>query len=77
MINFICLFIKIILNIFKTKRVLIYEIALLKKEPSATIIITQGIEQQLPNKYKSQKSGKILKMPILSGLHHHYYRKAA
>jgi hypothetical protein len=49
----------------------------LKKEPSATIIITQGIEQQLPNKYKSQKSGKILKMPILSGLHHNYYRKAA
>ena len=37
----------------------------------------QGIDQQVPNKYKSLRSGKILKLPILSGLHHHYYRKAA
>ena len=37
----------------------------------------QGIEQQVPNKYKSCKNGKIIKLPILSGLHHHYYRKVA
>ena len=37
----------------------------------------QGIDQQVPNKYNSCENGKIVKLPILSGLHHHYYRKAA
>jgi hypothetical protein len=37
----------------------------------------QGIDQQVPNKYKSCKNGKVVKLPILSGLHHHYYRKVA
>jgi hypothetical protein len=37
----------------------------------------QGIEQHVPNTYKSCKNGKIIKSPILSGLHHHYYRKVA
>ena len=37
----------------------------------------QGINQQVPKKYISKKNGKIVKMPILSGLHHHYYRRVA
>jgi len=37
----------------------------------------QGIDQNIPKKYIPQKEGKIIKMPILSGLHHHYFRKAA
>ena len=37
----------------------------------------QGINQQIPKSYSIQQNGKIIKMPILSGLHHHYYRKAA
>ena len=37
----------------------------------------QGIDQQVPKKYLSKKNGIIVKMPILSGLHHHYYREAA
>ena len=31
----------------------------------------QGIEHQVPNKYKSCKNGKIIKLLIFSGLHHH------
>ena len=37
----------------------------------------QGINQKIPTNYVPQKRGKILKMPILSGLHHHYFREAA
>ncbi len=37
----------------------------------------QGINQNIPKKYLTQKEGKIVKLPILSGLHHHYYREAA
>ena len=37
----------------------------------------QGINQNIPKKYIPQKSGKIIKLPILSGLHHHYFRKVA
>jgi hypothetical protein len=37
----------------------------------------QGINQQVPKRYTPQQDGKIVKMPILSGLHHHYYRRAA
>jgi transposase InsO family protein len=37
----------------------------------------QGISQQVPKKYTPQQNGRIIKMPILSGLHHHYYRRAA
>ncbi|MGD9200977.1 MAG: integrase core domain-containing protein [Chitinispirillia bacterium] len=37
----------------------------------------QGIDQQVPKRYEPKTAGKILKMPILSGLHHHYYREAA
>ena len=37
----------------------------------------QGIDQQVPKSYISQRDGKVIKMPILSGLHHHYYRSAA
>ena len=37
----------------------------------------QGIDQHIPKEYLPQKRGKILKMPILSGLHHHYFREAA
>jgi putative transposase len=37
----------------------------------------QGIDQNIPKKYFPQKAGKILKTPVLSGLHHHYYREAA
>ena len=35
----------------------------------------QGINA-VPCGYKPQEEGKIMKIPILSGLHHHYYRKA-
>jgi transposase InsO family protein len=42
-----------------------------------TIRPHQGIKQNVPKKYIPLKNGKILKKPILSGLHHHYYRKAA
>ena len=37
----------------------------------------QGLEQQIPGGYRPEGEGEILKVPILSGLHHHYYRKAA
>ena len=37
----------------------------------------QGIDQTIPNGYISQKFGKIKSTPILSGLHHHYFREAA
>ena len=37
----------------------------------------QGIGQDTPKKYIPLKRGEILKVPILSGLHHHYYRRVA
>jgi len=37
----------------------------------------QRIDQKVPKNYKSCENGKIVKLPVLSGLHHHYYRKAA
>lgn len=37
----------------------------------------QGREQQIPKGYCPQGEGKILRIPILSGLHHHYFRRAA
>ena len=37
----------------------------------------QGLDQQIPARYYSKKEGKILKIPILSGLDHHYFRRAA
>ena len=37
----------------------------------------QGINQNIPENYEPQKKGKIIKLPVLSGLHHHYFREAA
>ena len=37
----------------------------------------QGIDQQIPMGYKPQINGGVFKIPILSGLCHHYFRKAA
>ena len=37
----------------------------------------QGIEQQVPGGYEVQTEGKIVSIPILSGLHHHYERRSA
>ena len=37
----------------------------------------QGINQSIPQGYTSQDKGRIVKMPVLSGLWHHYYREAA
>ena len=37
----------------------------------------QGLDQQTPTGYSPEEKGEILKIPILSGLHHHYFRKAA
>jgi transposase InsO family protein len=37
----------------------------------------QGIDQDIPKKYEPKTEGNITKMPILSGLHHHYFRRAA
>jgi hypothetical protein len=37
----------------------------------------QGIDQRTPRKYKSHFYGKVQKLPILGGLHHHYIRRAA
>ena len=37
----------------------------------------QGIDQNIPKKYLPTGKGEIVKLPILSGLHHHYYRKVA
>ena len=37
----------------------------------------QGLDQQPPSGYRPQEEGEILKIPILSGLHHHYFRRAA
>ncbi|MBN2441077.1 MAG: transposase [Spirochaetales bacterium] len=36
----------------------------------------QGI-QGIPSGYQPQEEGKIISMPVVSGLHHHYYRKAS
>ena len=36
----------------------------------------QGTDD-IPAGYIPQSEGKIIKIPILSGLHHHYYRKTA
>lgn len=35
-----------------------------------------GIEQQISKGYCPQGECVILKMPVFSGLHHHYFRKA-
>jgi len=37
----------------------------------------QGIDQQVPNGYKPQNHGKVLKFPIIGGVCHHYTRLAA
>ena len=37
----------------------------------------QGIDQNIPKYRKPKTDGKIVKIPILSGLHHHYSRTAA
>lgn len=37
----------------------------------------QGLDQQIPIHQDQQHKGNICKLPILSGLHHHYYRMAA
>ena len=37
----------------------------------------QGIEQRVPGGYEVQTEGKIVSIPILSGLHHHYERHSA
>jgi len=36
----------------------------------------QGIAQQIPNGYKTQSNGRVLKLPILGGLCNHYLRCA-
>ncbi|MBW8036749.1 MAG: transposase [Planctomycetes bacterium] len=36
----------------------------------------QGLDQGVPCGYESQKLGKVRSKPVLSGLHHHYYRVA-
>ena len=36
----------------------------------------QGLDQGVPGGYESQKHGKVRSKPVLSGLHHHYYRAA-
>jgi putative transposase len=37
----------------------------------------QGLDQNIPEGYRQQEEGEISKIPILAGLHHFYYRKAA
>jgi putative transposase len=37
----------------------------------------QGLGHGVATGYRAESRGKVLKMPILSGLHHHYYRRAA
>ena len=37
----------------------------------------QGIDQNVPKGYVPLKDGKILKKPVLSGLHHHYFPEVA
>jgi len=37
----------------------------------------QGIDQQMPNGYKAQTNGRVLKFPILGGLCYHYMRRVA
>ena len=37
----------------------------------------QGINYGIPKGLDPQKNGKIRKLPILGGIHHHYYREAA
>jgi len=37
----------------------------------------QGLDQRIPMKYKPRLYGKVQKLPILGGLHHHYIRSAA
>ena len=37
----------------------------------------QGIDQRVPSGYEAQTEGKIVSIPILSGLHHHYERRSA
>ena len=36
----------------------------------------QGLNQGVPGGYESQKHGNVRSKPVLSGLHHHYYRVA-
>ena len=37
----------------------------------------QGIDQRVPGGYEAQREGKIVSIPVLSGLHHHYERRSA
>ncbi len=36
--------------------------------------INQGIGKEIPDVEITESSGNIKKLPVLSGLHHHYYR---
>ena len=37
----------------------------------------QGLGQQTPTGYSPEEKGEILKIPILLGIHYHYFRRAA
>jgi hypothetical protein len=37
----------------------------------------QGIDKQIPMGYKTLVYGRVMKLPILVGLYHHYMRRAA
>jgi hypothetical protein len=68
MFSLLTLLIGAIFNLLKSKKELIIQIP---KRPH------QGIDQRIPNGYKAQTYGRVLKFPILGGLCHHYVRRAA
>jgi hypothetical protein len=83
-----------IFNLLKSKKDLLLQIFLYKKELEILKWQNQkildeyinyynskrphrGLDQRIPKKYKPHLCGKVQKLPILGGLHHHYFRGAA
>ena len=83
-----------IFNLLKSKKNLLLQVCLYKKEleilkrQNQKILDEyinyynskrphQGLDQRIPMKYKPHLYGKVQKLPILGGLHHHYFRSAA
>ena len=77
MFSLLTFLIRAVFNLVKSKKHLLLQACLYKKEIEIIKRPHQGLDQRIPMKYKPHLYGKVQKLPILSGLHHHYIRSAA
>jgi hypothetical protein len=90
MVAFFSTLLRLFFHVFRSKRTIFSEIALLKKENEillrrvgkkrvhSTYTIRSGEQQRIPKPGESEKTGgAVRKSAVLGGLHHHYYRRAA